>query len=92
MKWRGGRQSTNVEDRQLDPLPNIQDGEIMFGTGEMYHPDDPKTKQQIKEINAAKEVGRLGKTKPIPVPLDRPKDNGTHDNLVTPGKWKTKTN
>jgi hypothetical protein len=80
------KKNSNVEDRTLDPLPNIPDGTVMFGTGERYNSKDPATQQEVKDINTAKEVARLGKTKPIPTPTSRPKIIRTQ---VTPGKWKT---
>lgn len=83
MKWKGRRQSKNVEDRETEPLPGIPDGEMMF-TGEVYR-RTPDVIKQEKEINAAKEVGRKGNNVPTPTP--RPK---SHNNLVTPGKWFTK--
>ena len=83
MKWKGRRQSTNVEDRELEPLPEIPDGTIMF-TGEEYR-RTPATTKKEKEINAAKDVGRRGNS--VPTPTSRPK---SHNNLVTPGKWFTK--
>jgi hypothetical protein len=85
MKWKGLRQSTNVEDRTLEPTPEIPDGTIMAGDGSVWH-NTTETEQRRKESNAAKDVARRGNN--VPTPTSRPK---THDNLVTPGKWTTKS-
>lgn len=83
MKWKGRRQSTNVEDRTLEPLEEGVEGEVIFGTGEVYR-RTPEVVKREKEINAAKEVGR--KRNNVPTPTPRPKITKTQ---VTPGKWKT---
>ena len=72
MKWKGRPQSKNVEDMTLADSPKIKRGEMMFGTGERYDPDDPKTQKFEKQIQAEKTVGRLGVTKDIPKPTPRP--------------------
>ena len=87
MKWKGRRQSSNVEDRESEHLPEIPDGTRMFATGEIWK-NTPKTEKARKEINAAKDVGKRGNNVPTPTP--RPKNFKSHDNLVTPGKWNTK--
>lgn len=86
MKWKGRRQSKNVEDKTDDPLPDIPDGTIMFGTGEIYHKEeDPYQKSDLK---VAKELGRLNRENKNPIPTPNPKITRTQ---VTPGKWVTKS-
>lgn len=84
MKWKGRRQSTNVEDRQLEPLPEIQDGEVMAGDGSIWQ-NTVETEKKRKQINAEKDVARKGSN--VPLPTSRPKITHTQ---VTPGKWITK--
>lgn len=87
MKWRGQRQSTNVEDRTLDPLPDIPDGaQMVQGYTWKKTPEGEKARARI---NAERDVARRGSDVPTPTP--RPSDGfKSHDNLVTPGKWRTK--
>lgn len=96
MKWKGGRQSTNVEDRTDEAPPKIPEGAPMIdgtvwggnkkkGSNTEFNPNDPA------EVKVVKELGKKNITKSTPIPTPRPTDNGTHDNLVTPGKWKTKS-
>lgn len=87
MKWKGRRQSTNVQDARNDPLPDIPDGTVMFGTGEIYH-ETKYSEQQKKQANAEREVQQRGDN--VPTPTINPRSK-THDNLVTPGKWVTKS-
>lgn len=94
MKWKGGRQSKNVEDKTNDPLPDIPDGTIMFGTGEIYHKEEdpyqnPKKEQRYSkdDVKVAKELGRLNREGKNPIPTPNPKIIRTQ---VTPGKWITK--
>lgn len=87
MKWRGQRQSTNVEDRTLDPLPDIPDGTQLV-QGYTWKKTPAGDKNRLQE-NANRDVARRGNNVPTPTP--RPDNSKTHDNLVTPGKWKTKS-
>lgn len=88
MKWKGGRLSNNVEDK-TNEVTDIPDGTRLFmPPGEIWH--NPK-KPPEKIIEVARELGKINREKRNPIPTPRPTDNGTHDNIVTPGKWKTKT-
>lgn len=85
MKWKGRRQSTNVEDATLDPLPDIWDGEDVRGIGPWHN--TPTTEAKKKQVNAERDVARRGDN--VPTPTSRP---GTITKTqVTPGKWKTVT-
>lgn len=100
MKWRQYRQSTNVIDSTDDPPPQWPDG-VKMTNGEIYHkpknetvkvnkdvefnPDDSKEMAVVRELAKKQSEGKI----PIPTPRPSPKSK-THDNLVTPGKWKTK--
>lgn len=86
MKWKGRRQSDNIEDDTNDPLPEIPDGEVMFGTGEIYH-NSKYTEDQKKQTNAERDVRRRGDN--VPTPSPSPKRSITKTQ-VTPGKWTTK--
>lgn len=91
MQWKkGGRQSTNIEDRrgetpEYDPELSID-------------PEDVKNWQKLPdahtsdEIKVAKELGRLNREKKTPVPTPRPsnKSNSIYNSQVTPGKWSMK--
>lgn len=99
MKWKGRRQSTNIEDKTLDYTPP-KEGEMviggMFGNGPgmntPYSSKDPDAKKWNEQNKVEKDVARRGDNVPTPTPRPSgPKDNGSHDNLVTPGKWNTKT-
>jgi len=100
MKWKGGRQSTNIEDKTLEDF-TPKEGEVvmggMFGNGpgsnQPFSSKNPKAKQWNDQVRVSKDIARRGDDVPTPTPRPSgPTDNGTHDNLVTPGKWKTKTN
>lgn len=82
MKWKGRRQSNNIEDKTNDPLPDIPEGTVMFGTGEIYHKDSDPYQTRPKEqkysrddVKVAKELGRLNKEGKTPVPTPRPKND-----------------
>lgn len=97
MKWKGRRQSENVEDDTTDTPPEIPagtkmvDGSVWGGNKKYsdgnteFNPNDPA------EVKVVRELGKKNITGKTPIPTPRPKDNGTHDNLVTPGKWVTKS-
>lgn len=87
MKWKNGRQSNNVQDARLDPLPDIADGEVMFGTGEIYH-NTKYSEDQKKQTNAERNVQQRGDKVPTPSPSPRRTIDKTQ---VTPGKWVTKS-
>lgn len=88
MKWQNLRRSKNVEDK-TNEVTDIPDGTVLaFPPGEIYH--SPK-KPPEKIVKVQRELGRINREKRNPIPTPRPTDNGTHDNLVTPGTWKTKS-
>lgn len=91
MKWKGRRQSTNVEDRTNESPVEIPEGAKMFdgsimgvnkkrGPNTEFNPSDPA------EMKVVRELGKRNIEGTTPTPTPRPT---THDNLVTPGKWKT---
>jgi hypothetical protein len=84
MKWKGRRQSKNVEIRDT-PEP-FQDGDILFETGKVYRKGskDDKTFSE-SDVKVAKELGKHHRNKTTPTPTPRPKMT-----QVTPGKWTTK--
>lgn len=91
MKWKGRRQSTNVQDVTLDPLPEIPDGAPMLYEEQPWK-NTPQTESNRKTENVRRNLEQRGDNVPTPTPRPKgPKDNGSHDNLVTPGKWNTKT-
>lgn len=99
MKWKGRRQSDNVIDQTLVDTPPREGEEVlggMFGNGpgmnKPYSSKDPKAKSWNDNIRVSKDIARRGNNVPTPTPRPSgPKDNGSHDNLVTPGKWNTKS-
>lgn len=96
MKWKGRPQSINVEDKTLEDF-TPKEGEMILGgpfgggpkSNAPFSSKNPNAKKWNDQVRATKEVARMGNNVPTPTP--RPTDNGTHDNLVTPGKWKTKS-
>lgn len=92
MKWKGRPQNMqDIEDVRLDPLPDIPEGAPMIHENRNWK-NTPGVIQSKNEENARRDVARRGDNVPTPTPRPTgPKDNGSHDNLVTPGKWNTKT-
>lgn len=93
MKWKGLRQSVNIEDKTLEDV-NIPNGAKVYvgGYGSGYKTfdrrKDPAAKEWDDRVRAGKKVARMGDNVPTPTP--RPNNEKTHDNIVTPGKWTTK--
>lgn len=94
MKWKGRPQSTNVEDQTLTDV-NIPDGSKVFVGGQegwktFDRTKDPAAKQWDDNVRVSKDIARRGNNVPTPTP--RPSDGFvSHDNIVTPGKWRTKS-
>jgi hypothetical protein len=58
---------------------------VKLGPDMEFDPDNPK---EMKTIEKLEKINREGRN---PTPTPRPSDGFTsHDNLVTPGKWRTK--
>ena len=89
MKWKkGGRQSTNIEDRrnetpeEPDEFPEIPKGMKRVE----FDPNDSK------EMKVVLELGKhnINKTTPVPTPRPSKKPNSIYNSQVTPGEWSSK--
>lgn len=96
MKWRGRRQSTNIED-QSDPISDLirmDNTEYKGGKSPFDVPLKPRNKHTTKEIEVARELGKHNRegTTPVPTPRPEPKTSRLSKitkTQVTPGKWTT---
>lgn len=97
MKWKGRRQSKNVEDRQLEDVKIPNGAEIFVnvlddnddgkrdGYKTFNRKKDPAAKEWDDRVRAEKNLARRGNNVPTPSPNPR-----TINSQVTPGKWITK--
>jgi hypothetical protein len=89
----------NVEDRTTDIPPDPQEGEKLWGGGVYHKPKNTKISDDVefnpddkKEMSVVKELAKKNIEGTTPTPTPRPSDGfKSHDNLVTPGKWRTKS-
>lgn len=80
MKWKGRRQSKNIEDRRTNDGRTTWEHENSISSQIVKDSEHDR-----KERDVAKELGKHNRNKTTPTPTPRP-------NQVTPGKWKTKQN
>ena len=83
MKWRGRRQSTNVEDGGSDEVARIIAD--TYGTNGRYE-SDPNDKEQDTIYDDTDQILHPRK-KPIPKPTPNPRRKKQYSTQVTPGKW-----
>lgn len=98
MKWKGRRQSKNIEDRTDEIPPQIPDG-TKLANGDIYvrpkgktikvSPDIEFNPDDETEMGVIRDLARRNARGTTPTPTPRPSSKATKIQ-VTPGKWKTK--
>ncbi len=90
MKWKGRRQSNNIEDmRDDDAIKTIIKNSTVEYDGGVSPGALPKDKSRLEgESKVQKELSKHDKNKTIPTPTPRPSQKMERIQ-VTPGKWKS---
>ena len=103
MKWKGRRQSKNIEIIPPDPIARIIQKETKYTGGvspmdlpsEKPSPMDRKpkrphlTEDQKASLDIKKKLGDLNRSGKNPIPTPNPRRK-VQQIQVTPGEWKTK--